>query len=136
MTVGFVAVGLAAVGLFVPLLPSTPFLLLAAACFMRSSDRFYRWLMTHPIFGAYIRNYREHRAITRQAKVVTLLLLWVTVGYSALVVFDTWYVQVTPVAIALGVTIHILKLKTMTPALSQKNRAGGSDLPAQITPPG
>jgi uncharacterized membrane protein YbaN (DUF454 family) len=70
-SVGGICVGLGVLGIFVPLLPTTPFLLVAAACFVRSSDRLYQRLITHRTLGPYIRNYREHRAITRRARIVT-----------------------------------------------------------------
>ena len=114
MAVGIIAVGLGAVGVFVPLLPTTPFLLLAAACFIRSSDRLYAWLIRHPWFGSYIRNYREHRAVTLRAKVVTLTLLWGVIGYSAFCVARAWWLRAALGAIAAGVTIHLLQLKTLT----------------------
>ncbi|MBP7830294.1 MAG: YbaN family protein [Kiritimatiellae bacterium] len=110
---GLIAVGLGTVGVFVPLLPTTPFLLLAAACFLRSSDRLYAWLMHHRWFGAYIRNYREHRAITRRAKVVTLALLWGVIGYSAVAVATAWWLRALLGAVAVGVTLHLLGLKTL-----------------------
>ena len=69
VVVGVAAVVVGAVGVVVPLLPTTPFLLLAAACFMRSSDRLYRWLTRNRLLGDYIRNYREHRAMTWRANV-------------------------------------------------------------------
>lgn len=75
VTVGIIAISVGAIGVFVPLLPTTPFLLLAAACFIRSSDRLYAWLIHHRWFGSYIRNYREHHAITLRAKIVSLTLL-------------------------------------------------------------
>ena len=114
VAVGIVAVGLGAIGVFVPLLPTTPFLLLAAACFIRSSERLYTWLMHHQWFGSYIRNYREYRAITLRAKVVTLVLLWATIGYSALAVASAWWLRSLLAAIAIGVTIHLLHLRTLT----------------------
>src|SRR5512137_972615 len=73
---GLIAVGVGTVGIFVPLLPTTPFYLLAAACFFRSSDRLYNWLIGNRWCGPYIRNYREHRAIPRHAKIIALILLW------------------------------------------------------------
>jgi hypothetical protein len=117
VAVGMIAVGLGIIGVFVPLLPTTPFLLLAAACFIRSSERLYAWLIHHRWFGPYIRNYRDHRAITLRAKVATLVLLWVTIGYSAIMVASTWWLRALLAAIAVGVTIHLLHLKTLTPAM-------------------
>jgi hypothetical protein len=111
---GFVALGVGVIGVFIPLLPTTPFLLLAATCFFRSSDRLYAWLIHHKWFGAYIRHYREHRAITLRAKVVTLLLLWSVIAYTAFGIVSAWWARVLLGVIAVGVTIHILHLKTLT----------------------
>jgi uncharacterized membrane protein YbaN (DUF454 family) len=113
-TVGIAAVSLGMIGIVVPLLPTTPFLLLAAACFVRSSERLYAWLIHHRWFGDYIRHYREHRAITLQAKVVTLMLLWGVIGYTAFGIVTAWWVRALLVVIAVGVTLHILHLKTLT----------------------
>ncbi len=113
MSAGVLAVGLGVIGVFLPLLPTTPFLLLAAACFIRSSDKLYEWLTNHRWFGTYIKNYREHRATTRMTKVVTLALLWGTIGYTALVVFDGWQLRTLLLVVALGVTVHVLSLGTI-----------------------
>jgi len=123
VAIGVLSVGLATAGIFLPVLPTTPFLLLAAACFVRSSDRFYRWLINHRVFGAYIRNYREHRAITLQAKIVTLTLLWATIGYSAFVVIDSLPVRIVLLLIAVGVTAHVLCLRTCTPEMMGQSAA-------------
>jgi uncharacterized membrane protein YbaN (DUF454 family) len=109
---GLLFLGIGAVGVFVPLLPTTPFLLLAAACFLRSSDRLYQWLMNHRIFGNYIRNYREHRAMSLPSKVLVLTLLWVTMSYAIFKVVTILAVQILLLFIAIGVTIHIVALKT------------------------
>jgi uncharacterized membrane protein YbaN (DUF454 family) len=114
VTVGIIAVGLGLIGVFVPLLPTTPFLLLAAACFVRSSGRLYAWLIHHRWFGDYIRHYREHRAITLRAKIGVLVLLWGVIGYTALGVMTAWWVRALLGIIAIGVTTHILRLKTLT----------------------
>lgn len=111
---GVVSVGLATAGIFLPLLPTTPFLLLAAACFFRSSDRLYRWITTHRWFGPYIRNYREHKAITRQTKVVTMVLLWGAIAYAAFGVVDSLVVRFVLLLIAVAVSIHVFRLKTLT----------------------
>ena len=114
LSAGILAVGLGVVGAFVPLLPTTPFLLLAAACFARSSDRHYEWLLNHRWMGAYVRNYREHRATTRRVKVVTMALLWGSIGYAAIAVADGWVVRTLLLTVAVGVTIHVLSLRVVT----------------------
>lgn len=111
--IGLVSVSLGILGAFLPLLPTTPFLLLGAACFVRSSDRLYRWLMNHKVLGPYIRNYREHRAITRRTRIVALTLLWLSIGYSVWVIVELWWVRILLVGIAAAVTWHLVSLNTM-----------------------
>ncbi len=106
----FVALGL--VGAFIPLLPTTPFLLLAAGCYVRSSPRLYRWLMTHRIFGAYIYNYVTHKAVRRSTRTGTLALLWVTLFLSCLAL-PYLHVRIFLILVGIGVTAHLCMLKTM-----------------------
>lgn len=108
-----IAVGIGVLGIFLPLLPATPFFLISAACFARSSNRRYEWLLNHPWFGSYIRNYREHRGITQRARVTALVLLWGVIGYSALVVVGAVWLKGMLVGIATGVTVHLCRLRTM-----------------------
>jgi len=105
-------VGLGIVGIFLPLLPTTPFLLLAAACYARSSERFYNWLLNNRWFGRYIKNYLEGKGLPLKVKVLSLCLLWITIGYSVVFVVDTLVVRVILIVIAVGVTIHILFTRT------------------------
>jgi hypothetical protein len=120
--VGIVSLGIGLFGVFVPLLPTTPFLLLAAACFLRSSTRLHRWLITHRWFGPYIRNYQEHRAITTPARAIVLLLLWGTLAYAAFMVVDNVAVRVLLLVVGLAVTTHIVMLRTMTREMARKYR--------------
>ncbi|MFP4394578.1 MAG: YbaN family protein [Anaerolineales bacterium] len=113
--VGSLSVALGALGIFVPLLPTTPFLLLAAACFVRSSPRLYRWLITHRWFGTYIRNYREHRVIPLRFKVLALTLLWLSIGYAILAVAEALWLRLLLAGIAVGVTVHLVLLRTEMP---------------------
>jgi uncharacterized membrane protein YbaN (DUF454 family) len=113
MSAGLLSVGLGAAGIFLPVLPTTPFLLLAAACFMRSSDRLYEWLLTNRWFGSYIRNYREHKAITKRTKAVTIVLLWGTIGYTAFGVVSSWTLRTLLLVIAAAVTAHVLSFRTL-----------------------
>ncbi len=110
---GFIFVGLGILGAFLPLLPTTPFLLLAAACFARSSKKFYNWLLNHKVFGAYIKNYREHKAITLRGKIVSLVVMWLVMGYTALFAISETLISAVVILIGLGVTKHILSLKTI-----------------------
>lgn len=111
--IGTISLGLGIIGMFLPLLPTTPFLLFSAFCFARSSERYYNWLLTNRLFGKYIKNYREGRGISRTHKVVTILLLWLTISYT--ICFETGlsWVSLILLAIAMGVTIHLIKMKTL-----------------------
>ena len=111
---GISSLALGLIGIFVPLLPTTPFLLLAAFCFARSSERLHQWLINHRWFGSYIRNYQEYRAITKQVKIATLILLWGTIGYAVVAVLNLWYLRILLLLVAFGVTVHVLTLKTLT----------------------
>jgi hypothetical protein len=109
---GTIAVAVGIVGIFVPLLPTTPLLLLAAACYMRSSERLYRWVITNRWFGDYIRNYREGRGVRPKAKIATLTLLWATIGFSCLCATQHWGVRGILLLIAVAVTVHVLAIPT------------------------
>lgn len=109
---GSVCVGLGVIGMFLPVLPTTPFLLLAAFLYSRGSDRFYNWLITNRWCGEYIRNYREGRGISRQNKVAALLLLWVTMLGTVIFAVNFLWLRILLASIAVAVTIHILKIKT------------------------
>ena len=111
---GFLFVGLGILGIFLPVLPTTVFFLLAAACFARSSPRFYHWLLHNRWFGSYIRNYREGRGLPMRHKVITVALLWLTIGFAILVV-PTWWLGVILFGIAVGVSWHVLSIKTYHP---------------------
>ncbi|PKK89272.1 MAG: DUF454 domain-containing protein [Candidatus Wallbacteria bacterium HGW-Wallbacteria-1] len=113
IAVGFCSLALGILGIFLPLLPTTPFLLLSAYCFARSSDRAYQWLMNNRWFGEYIRNYQQGKGISLRHKAMTLSLLWLTIGYSAIFAVKLPGVKLLLLAIAIGVTVHLLKMKTM-----------------------
>ena len=112
---GTLCVALGVLGMFLPVLPTTPFLLLATTCYARSSERFYHWLMTNRWCGEYIRNYREGRGIPLKQKAVSILLLWLTIGSTAWLAISQWWVRCILLGIAVGVTIHLVKLKTYKP---------------------
>lgn len=109
--VGTVSLALGIVGIFLPILPTTPFLLLTAALYARSSPQLYQWLMQHPRLGAYIRDFNEHRSLPLRIKVISVSMLWCTMLYSIYVVESVW-LKCMLLAIAIGVTVHILRFKT------------------------
>ena len=113
MFLGIVSLVLGVVGIFLPVLPTTPFLLLSATLFLRSSQRLYNWLLSHPYLGEYIRNFKEYRAVPLRVKIVSVSLVWLTLLYCALFVAKEWWMSAVFIAIALGVSIHILHYKTL-----------------------
>jgi uncharacterized membrane protein YbaN (DUF454 family) len=110
---GSLLVGLGIIGIFVPMLPTTPFLLLAAACYARSSPKFYYWLLNNRWFGSYIRNYRQRKGIPLAIKIFILTLLWLTIGTSAAFAVQSLTVRIILILIAFGVSVHILSIKTL-----------------------
>jgi uncharacterized membrane protein YbaN (DUF454 family) len=108
---GTLSTGLGIIGIFIPILPTTPFLLLAAACYMRSSERFYQWLINNRVFGAYVRNYIEGRGMPVRIKIFTILLLWLTIGLSIIFGVQNIVIRIVLICIAVGVTAHISLIK-------------------------
>jgi uncharacterized membrane protein YbaN (DUF454 family) len=106
---GVVCVALGLVGVVVPLLPTTPFLLLAAACFARSSERLHGWLVRHPVLGAHLRG--EGKGPSRTAKIVTLVVLWASLFLSALLAVpsERWWLRLVLLAIGVGVTVFLYR---------------------------
>jgi uncharacterized membrane protein YbaN (DUF454 family) len=109
---GWTALGLGVVGVVVPVLPTVPFLLLAAACFLRSSPRWHGWLVTHPVFGRHIADYLAGRGLRPQAKIVALATLWASVLLSVVWFVPVLAVDVLLTAIAVAVSVYILRLPT------------------------
>ncbi len=115
ITGGIVSVGLGIIGIFIPVLPTTPFLLLAAYCFSKSSEKFHSRLLTNKWTGRYISNYLEGRGIAVRDKLVTLIFLWLMMAYSAIFVVDQLFFKILLFVIAVVVTIHLLTRKTYRP---------------------
>lgn len=111
---GTLCVGLGVLGMFLPLLPTTVFLLLAAYCYSRSSEKFHNWLVNNRLCGSYIRNYKSGRGISVRQKVSTILTLWVSIGFSMWMLSGRFWLSLLMVAIALAVTMHLVMLKTYT----------------------
>ena len=115
ITGGVICVILGFIGIFLPVLPTTPFLLLAAFLFARSSDRFLHWLLTNRWFGEYIKNYREGRGMPAREKAIAIVSLWVTIILSIVYFIPVWWVRLILLLIAVAVTTHLLRINTYRP---------------------
>ena len=110
---GTLSVFLGVIGILVPILPTTPFLLLAAFFYARSSPRFLHVLLSNRWLGAYISNYRDGRGIPLRMKAITIAGLWATIGLTIIKAVASPWGRLALLAIAVAVTIHLLKIKTL-----------------------
>ena len=110
---GSISLALGIMGIFMPLLPTTPFLLLAAAMFFRSSPRLYEWLLNQKRLGPYIRNFREYKAIPLRAKIISVSMVWLTLLYFAYILHSQPWLSALMIALAIAITWHILSYKTL-----------------------
>ena len=111
--IGILAIVLGVIGIFLPLLPTTPFLLLAAACFARSSKRMHAWLMGHRLFGQFLRSYEEGRGIPARAKAVALVMMWSSLAF-AVWRYESMWLRLLLLTIGIGVSIYLWRLPTCT----------------------
>jgi uncharacterized membrane protein YbaN (DUF454 family) len=116
---GTICLVLGAIGIVVILLPTTPFLLAAAACYYKSSERMHKWLLNNKWFGEYISNYTEGKGLTKKTKITALALLWATIGFSTVFMLNRLLptqlvlpIQIIMIAVAIAVSLHILRLPT------------------------
>ena len=109
---GTVSFTLGIVGVILPVLPTTPFLLLASLCYIRSSKRLYNWLINHKIFGEYIYNYLTYRKVKKSTKLGALIFLWLSLLTSIMVVSNL-HLRIFLIIVGVGVSIHLFTLKTM-----------------------
>ena len=110
---GSLSLALGILGIFLPLLPTTPFLLLTAALWIKGSPRLYQRLLAHKRLGPYIRQFREQRAIPLHAKIVSVSLVWITLGYSAGWLVENLLLRILLLALATGITVYILSYRTL-----------------------
>ena len=110
---GSLSLALGIIGIILPVLPTTPFLLLAAALYIRSSEKLYLWLINQKYLGTYIRNFREYKAIPLRAKIISISLIWLTLIYCTLTVSHLWWVKAAFITLAVAISWHILSYKTL-----------------------
>jgi len=109
---GILLVAIGVIGIFLPILPTTIFLILASACFIKSSPQANEWLRNHKILGIYIKNYQDKSGLRIKAKVFNIVLLWIMILSLAYFFTEEIFIKLLLIAIAIGVTIHLLMVKT------------------------
>jgi uncharacterized membrane protein YbaN (DUF454 family) len=112
-SLGFIFLALGITGIFLPVLPTTPFMLLASFFFLRSSERMHRWITNHKVFGPPIKNYMKYRGMRKSTKVKAVSTLWLSLGLSIYIVKNL-YVDALLISIGIAVSLYLLSLKTLT----------------------
>ena len=107
----FLVIGI--IGIFIPLLPTTPFLLLTAACYIRGSKKFYNRLIKNRWLGGYIKNYQEGKGIPLTVKIISIIFLWITIVFSTVIIVANIFIRIILIIIAIGVTVHILTIRNL-----------------------
>jgi len=108
---GFILLGLGAVGIVLPVMPTTPFVLLAAICFSKSNKKFASWLKKNRFFGPYIENYHTKQGIKKSLKIVSISILWIGLLIS-MSILQTVLIYIILSVVGICVTIHLLMIKT------------------------
>lgn len=127
MLFGSISLVLGIIGVIIPILPTTPFLLLSSFFYLRSSNRLYQWLIHHKIFGSYIYNYLTYKAVKQSSKIGALVFLWLSLLISISIVASL-HLTIFLIIVGICVSIHLLTLKTlkkeefMELSLSKENR--------------
>jgi uncharacterized protein len=109
---GFLLVAIGIIGIFLPLLPTTIFLILASACFVKSSPKANEWLRNNKFLGPYLKNYQNKTGLTIKSKIFTIIFLWLSIGISAFYLTNEFYIRMLLLVIGAGVSTHIIYIKT------------------------
>lgn len=112
--IGTISLGLGCIGIVLPILPTTPFLLLSVACYYKGSKRMHSLLLNNKLFGSYIRNYKDGNGLPLKTKILTLVFLWVVISYSAFFIVNILIFQILMYIVAISVSIHVIKLPTLS----------------------
>lgn len=120
--IGWFSVVAGVIGLFLPLIPTVPFLLLAVACFARSSRRFHDWLVEHNHLGPLIRDYLKGGGIPRRVKILAISMVWISFPVSTFLFARATWLKVLLISTAIGITIYLLSLPTIYPATNDTDK--------------
>ena len=110
---GFLFLGLGILGIFLPILPTTPFLLLAASVFMHTNKNIYVWMFNNPWFGKQFKNYVKNKSVSKTVKISSIIILIATMTYSIVFVVENLWIRIIMIIILIAVSAHIFKLKTI-----------------------
>jgi len=108
---GYICLGLGSAGIFIPGLPTTPFVILAAICFSKSNEKIYKWLQKTKFFGPYIEHYNTKQGIAKRLKIISIAFVWLSLSVSMLMLQATWAFIALPI-VGVCVSIHIILIKT------------------------
>lgn len=118
--VGWISICCGLIGLFLPLVPTIPFLLLATVCFSRSSERFHSWLVEHRHLGPLLRDYLVGGGIPLRAKVMAIGMIWISIPCSMLLFVETFWIKALLVTVATAITLYLLTLPTVIPVAKDR----------------
>jgi uncharacterized protein len=111
---GTISLAIAILGIFLPVLPATPFLLITAGLYIRSSDKLYQRLMDHKVLGPYIKNFQEKRGMPKKTKIIALIMMWTMILISFFFMLDTLPLRLTIIALGLiGSSVILFYVKTL-----------------------
>lgn len=113
ISAGTLSLAIGIVGIVVPGLPTTTFLLIASACYVRSSEKLYSWLINHKVFGKFIRDYQTHKAITMRQKIISLVSMWLMITISAIFFINTMWLKILLFLCAVIGSAVVLSVKTL-----------------------
>ncbi len=111
---GSIFLGLGVLGVFLPVLPTTPFVLLAGACYARSSERLYEWLLNNRLLGPSIREWDENKSIGRRAKITAILMIVVSFSFTVYVM-EELIIRIGLAALGIGLVVFLLMVRTSSP---------------------
>jgi uncharacterized protein len=117
---GWVSIVAGVIGLFLPVVPTVPFLLLAAACFARSSERFHSWLVNHTHLGPLISDYLVSRSIPLRARRLAICMVWISFPSSAFLFVSNIWLKVLLISVAIAVTLYLMSLPTSASAVTDR----------------
>lgn len=117
--IGTISLAIGIIGIIVPGLPTTTFLLISSACYIRSSEKMYKWLINHRILGKFIRDYRLYKAMPLKSKVIALISMWTMITTSILFFIESDIIKIIVFLCGVVGTVIILSVRTLTKEMKE-----------------